>query len=515
MAVFETLIGLLLVAALLLQLSRRIRAPYPTMLALAGACVAAFSLAPQMSLDPHLALVLFVSPALFNAAYDTSPHELRRDWFPLTALALFAVVLTTAAVAWAGWAYAGLPLAAAIALGAIVAPPDAAAASAVLTNLGLPRRTMTVLQGESLLNDAIALLLFGVAVAVSERGPVDLPTLVPQLLLAAPGGILLGLAAGYVFVRLWPIWSGTMSSTILEFAATFAVWLIAERLAVSPVLAIVAYAILIAQKGPDRQTARDRVHSYSVWAATIFILNVLAFLLMGMQAREILQSLERRELLDALAFAGIVFVIVVAVRLVWVMTYRELLGPLFTAMALPAADGGNRRLRLLVSWCGMRGILTLATAFSLPTEFPGRNVIVLSAFMVVLGTLIVQGATIAFVIRLLGIPPDSSLDTELRAGRAKLAKAAIAALSGRTEPDAAPLRAKLEATLAQTRRKTAGEDDEAEDLRMVVVAAERQTLNEMHRTGAIAEDAFQVLQEELDWFELNAAPRTDREIAET
>ena len=199
MALFESLLALLFVSILLLKLSGHIGAPYPTMLAFAGACVAALPWAPEIEMEPRLALALFIAPALLDAAYDLPPRELRRDWLPLTWLALIAVVLTTAAVAWIGWAWAGMPLAAAIALGAIVAPPDAAAAAAVLTKFPLPRRTMAILQGESLLNDATALLIFTAAVAIATWQETSVVEMTPALLVAAPGGVVLGLA----FARLY------------------------------------------------------------------------------------------------------------------------------------------------------------------------------------------------------------------------------------------------------------------------------------------------------------------------
>lgn len=512
MTLFETLIGLLMVAALLLQFSRWLRLPYPTLLALAGACVAFLPWSPELRLDPHLALVLFVAPAILDAGYDTSPHELRRDWFPLIALALFAVLLTTAAVAVAGWAIAGLPVAAAIALGAIVAPPDAAAAGATLGKLGLPRRTMSLLQGESLLNDAVALLIFTTAVAIASAETLDPLAFAAMRLLAVPGGLLLGFGAGMLFVRMWAIWAGTLSSTILEFISTFALWLLAERLHVSPVLAIVAYAMVLSRHAPLRQPARDRVHSYSVWAASVFMLNVLAFLLMGMQARQIIQSLARRELWDALTFAGIVFVIVVVVRILWVMSYRQVLAPL---VRLAGETGrGSRARRVLIAWCGMRGILTLATALSLPYRFPGRDVIVLSAFAVVLGTLVIQGATVKLLLRWLHIPLDRSMDDDMRTARVELARSGLETLGDRGGEPAEAMRARLKAVIATGGRAAIEREVEGGRLQLEIIAAARKALDAMHRGGEIAEDAFLALQEEMDWAELAAAPRDDREIAE-
>lgn len=492
MSLFETVVILLLVSALLLPLARKLRLPYPTLLALAGVLVAASPWAPRIGIDPHLALVLFIAPALLSAAYDTSPHELRRHWPQLLALAVIAVLLTTAAVAWLGWAFGGLPIAAAIALGAIVAPPDAAAAQAVLASQDLPRRTVTVLQGESLLNDAIALLLFAGAVGVASHDG-DIGELAPALLLGIPGGLLLGCAAGALFVALWRVWAGTHSITLLEFASTFGVWLLAEHVRVSPVLAVVAYAMWVARGALRRQSARDRVHSFAVWDSAVFVLNVLAFLLMGLQAREIVQRLEPAALWQSIGFAALVLAVVVAVRLVWVLSYRAVLGRVLPALS---TTGGDWKLRLLIGWSGMRGVLTLATAMSLPASFPGRDLIVLSAFAVVLGTLVVQGASLGWLIRWLGLPPDTSLQSDTEAARAVLDRA------GEDLSDTAPASV-----------RNAGDAD-ATHAALAVVAARRAALHALQREHRIPEDAFRQLQQELDWRELSLTAHRGGEISE-
>src|SRR5258708_35674161 len=188
MPLFEITLVLLAIAVVLLQIARHIRVPYPAMLALAGGCVAALPFAPHLSIEPRLALALFVAPAVMDTAFDMPPREMLRVWLPLTSLAVVLVLLTTAAVAWAGWALAGLPLAAAVALGAIVAPPDAAAAAAVLRAFNRPRRTMAVLQRESLLKDDVALLAFGLAVSAAVSPGNGWNAVLPRLLIAVPGG---------------------------------------------------------------------------------------------------------------------------------------------------------------------------------------------------------------------------------------------------------------------------------------------------------------------------------------
>jgi Na+/H+ antiporter len=422
MPLFEITLVLLAIAVVLLQLARRLRVPYPAMLALVGGCVAALPFAPRLSIEPQLALALFVAPAVMDTAFDMPPREMLRIWLPLTSLAVVLVLLTTAAVAWAGWALAGLPLAAAVALGAIVAPPDAAAAAAVLEEFNLPRRTMAVLQGESLLNDAVALLAFGLAVSAAVSPGGAWSAVLPRLIIAVPGGALLGVVLGFLGTRALFKVAGTLSTIIVQFLVTFGTWILAERLSLSPIVAVVALAAVVARYTPARTSASDRVNANAVWSTVVFVLNVLAFLLMGLQARVILNQLHGEALRHALVFAAIVLAVVIGVRFIWVMLYGTALR-IFRSFFERRVLGGSlppARIGLLVSWCGMRGLVTLATAFALPPQFPGRNVIVLSAFAVVLGALIVQGFTIRPLIALLRIPPDRSLEGEVATTRDEL-----------------------------------------------------------------------------------------------
>lgn len=503
MAFFESLLILLLLAILLLQVARRFSVPYPTMLAGTGVLVAMLPGAPSISLDPHLALALFVAPALLDAAFDLPPREVKRYWRPLIALAVVAVLLTAACVAWAGWAFAGLPVAAAVALGAIVAPPDAAAAAAILGQFALPRRTISVLRGESLLNDATALLLFVAAVAVAGTAQHG-AALALRLVLAVPGGIVVGVVLARVYLLVSPQVAGTLGATILEFVSTFAVWVVADRLELSAILAVVAYAMVIARHAPARMRSRDRVHSYSVWEAAVFLMNVLAFLLMGLQVRSTVLRLDGPALARSLLFAAAVLAIVVVVRFAWVMLYN--LAAQRSAMfrgdyAPPSLAQG-----LLVSWCGMRGLVTLATAFALPDNFPRRDLIVLTAFTVVLGTLVLQGLTLGPLIRWLKLPPDRSFDAELSIARTALIDTALADLAGKPGDDAEGVR-----SFYRSARRKAVDADEPEAvsnwdaLWLEAIEAQRGRLLDMRATGDVDDDIYHALEEELDWNELAAA----------
>ena len=512
MELFESTLWLLLVAVVLLQVSRRLGTPYPAMLALAGALVAALPWTPHLVIEPRLALVLFIAPALLDAAYDTAPRELRRHWLPLISLVLVAVVLTTASVAWAGWALARLPIAAAIALGAIVAPPDAAAATAVLNRFSLPRRTLSILQGESLLNDAVALLIFGAAVSAASSQHSSFASSAPGLLFAFPGGVLAGFLLAKLYLLLRPLVAGTTSSSIAEFGMTFGAWLIADHLHLSPIITVVVYGMTVATYAPARQSARDRVFSYSVWEAAVFTLNVLAFLLMGLQARMILSRLVGSALWHALFFAIVVLVIVILVRLVWVMIY----GALVRWLRPPSVPTPTKRIGLLVSWCGMRGLVTLATAFALPQDFPGRDVIVLSAFTVVLGTLVIQGLTIKPLIKWLRIKPDESLDKEISMARTAMIEAAVEMLEKVQSETANTVRVEFEAARSKAKSSSRPQGETEHDrLRMKAIAEERRVLAELRGEGRIDDDAFHRLEEELDWAELNAAPPGHFELLST
>lgn len=504
MALFENMLLLVLLAVALLQVSRRLGIPYPTMLALAGVLVAALPWAPDVAIDPQLALALFIAPALLDAAYDFSPRAARRNWLPLLALAAFAVILTTAAVAWVGVALAGLPIAAAIALGAIVAPPDAAAATAVLGGFALPRRTVTVLKGESLFNDGIALLVFSAA-ASAASAPGLSGAQIAQHLIAVPGGIAIGVALGFCYLKLAPGFAGTLGGRLFEFVATFVAWIIAERLHLSAILSVVAFAMTVARYGPERQSARDRVHSYAVWEAAVFILNVLAFLLMGLQARAIVLRLAPDEIWEALGFAGAVLITVVLVRIAWVLLFNR--AAYLRARRRGDPDAPSFAQGVVVSWCGMRGIVTLAAALSLPLAFPGRDLIVLSSLAVVLGTLVVQGLTLGPLIRLLGLEPDDTFEDELSAARITLLDAAIAELGNEAGAAAAQLK---DVYLAD--RATAAEGHhpraigEADHLRRLTLAGMRSRLVMMRGTGEVEDDVFHAIEEELDWVELAASP---------
>lgn len=513
MTFFELLLALLFAAILLLQVSRRLSLPYPAMLALAGVAVAFIPGAPTIHVEPQTALALFIAPVLLDAAFDFPLATLHRLWRPLTALAVGAVLVTTAAVAWIGWAYAGLPIAAALVLGAIVSPPDAAATTAVLGTVTLPKRTLAVLKGESLFNDATALLLFSGALAVQGHGGLD-SGVAWQLALAVPGGVIFGLVTGMVMLRVDRLVTGTLGGNILQFVAAFAVWVGAEHLHLSAVLAVVAFGMTLARAPSVVRSPRMRVHAFAVWATVVFLLNTLAFLLMGMQARTIVASMPADRLHEALGVTGFVVLAVVLARFAVVMAWNRLAAR-YKGMR-GDLEPPSLRQGLFVSWSGMRGLLTMATAFALPEGFPERDVVVLSAFGVVLVTLVVQGLTLTPLIKLLKLHEVEDLDAERRDARDRLTAAGLAALERRGGREGALLRHRYDLERAS---HEGGEHEMAfgryRRAGLAAVEAERQELEKLRDEYCIGDESYLKLQEEIDWRELTLLPEDERVIEES
>ena len=511
MTTFEWIIGLLLGAVALSALARRIKVPYPTFLAIGGVLLAFVPHGPSWTLEPDLALALFVAPVLLDAAYDTSLRDLRDNWLPVSTLVFLAVGVTTAVVAvLARWLVPDMPWAAAIALGAIVAPPDAAAATAILRQVNLPYRILKILEGESLLNDASALLIYRVAVGAVAVEHLKWSEFAPSVVLALAGS----LVAGYLFARLWLLLSRRVSEApsaiILQFAGAFTVWIVADRIGLSGILTIVAYGITIARTAPARTPARLRVPAYAVWETTVFILNVLAFMLIGMQLRPIWSRLDEVVRTEYVAVAACVLAAVILARIVWLMSYVVTLRTrvaqrllLRRNIVVPTVKGG-----MVVAWCGMRGIVTLAAAFALPENFPYRDLILLTAVAVVLGSLVIQGLTLRPLILALKLKQDNRVAVEVARARAITYRAALDEIEGDPSEEAESLRLEYRAMLMRAESDPHGgvptSELPADPLRRRAIGAARRSLLKLRRSEEIGDDAFHQIEEELDHAELSA-----------
>jgi CPA1 family monovalent cation:H+ antiporter len=506
MQFFEALLFLLVAAVALAALARRLQLPYPALLALGGSALALFPSMPAFTVDPQLTLALFVAPVLLDAAFDTSLRDLKRNWIPVSCLVVIAVGVSTFAVAFVvRMMEPAIAWSVAIALGAIVAPPDATAATAVLRQLDIPHRMLIVLEGESLLNDATALLIYRLAVSATIAATFSAATILQQAL-----AMLLSIVAGIVLARLYMrlvrSLSDVPSAIVLQFASTFCVWILADRLGLSAIVTLVAYAITIARYGPSIIPARLRIPSYAVWETVVFVLNVLAFVLIGLQLRPILGSLEPVERVHYLRVAAIVLATVILVRFAWVLTYNRAawlksrwLGPgKWPGKDRPTLAGGA-----VVSWCGMRGIVTLAAAYALPARFPHRDLIVLCAFCVVVGTLVLQGLTLRALILSLRLSDDGSVDKEISLAHRELEQVAQNILDGDHSETAEVLRDEFMPGRAIENGTPASEA--RNQLRAKILAAQRDALVRMRTDARIGDDAFHAIEERLDRAEVNVA----------
>ena len=517
MPLFELVIVLLLAGAILSAWARRISVPYPAMLALAGAGLALLPRMPGVTLDPELALALFVAPVLLDAAFDSSPRDLRRYWRAVVGLAVAAVAVTIAAVAIvARLCVPSLPWSAAIALGAIVAPPDAAAATAVLKQMRPPHRLLVILEGESLFNDASALLVYRLAVIAAVAGSFSPWSALPLLAVVSVGSVIAGVALARLTVFIVGRVRDVATSVIIQFVITFAVWIVAERLRLSGIITIVAFAITAARGSAAAMPARVRIPSYAVWEVVVFILNVLAFILVGLQLRPILQRLDRPLLFDYLATAAAVCGVVIVVRMLWALAYAVAeQWPVRHASRIRCTPRDSIRSAIVIGWSGMRGIVTLAAGLALPAGFPGRDLVLLAAFCVVLVTLVVQGGTLAPLIRFLRLEDDGAVESEIRRARTETARAGLETLQsaeqdGMTALLARNYEARLRGGDGSARIRGDGADGAAyaESLRRAY-AAERRKLIELRDSGIIGDDAFHRVEEELDWADMHAQTQSD------
>jgi Na+/H+ antiporter len=505
----EQLLGLFVAAVILAAGARRVGAPYPVFLALGGALLAFLPGAPSFTVPPELALALFVAPVLLDAAYDASLRDLRDNWAPVTGLVVFAVGLTTAAVAVvAHTVIPTMPWAGAIVLGAVVAPPDAVAATAVLRPLRPPHRILTILEGESLLNDASALLIYRLAVGAVAAHGFSFAAVAPTFLLAVAGSVVAGPALGWLALRVLDRVQHVPTAIILQFVSTFGVWILAEHIGLSGVLTMVCYAITVARTAPARIPARTRIPTYAVWETAVFALNILAFIFIGLQIRPILESLDAADQGRYFVVAGAVLLTVIVVRVAWHMSFngvvrwrhRRLGFHPPRPMLRPTIGSG-----LIISWAGMRGIVSLAAALALPSAFPYRDLIVLTAFSVVLGTLVIHGLTLRPLLRALDLDDEDPVGREVRAARERALRAGLASLAHDESPVADAVRQELTAHLAHERAN----DDAAaatrsahSDLYRGALRAAREAVFAMRASDEIGDDAFHQIEEKLDWLEM-------------
>src|SRR5215216_820762 len=445
----ETIFVLLAAVAALATLASRIGVPYPILLVLGGLVLGFVPGLPRIELQPNVVFLLFLPPLLYISAIFTSWRDFRRHLPKISLLAVGLVLVTVCAVAAvAHWAV-GLPWGAAFVLGAIVSPTDAVAATAIAERLGIPRRIVTILEGESLINDATGIVAYRVAVAAVVTGAFSIWEAGLQFVVGAAGGVGAGFAVGWLVVWARRHLSEDPSvQNIVSLLTPFVAYLAAEELPhslwemlhelygvpgdlhFSGVLAVVTTGLYLGRKGPYIISSGTRLQGYATWELITFLLNGLIFILIGLQLRSVVEGLDEYTVGQLISYAVLVSLTVIHVRMIWVFPATYV--PRLAVRRIRERDPSPPwRSVSVIAWTGMRGVISLAAALALPLQtasglqFPDRDLIIFLTFCVILATLVVQGLSLPVLIRALGLEDDHIGDKEETHGRIQIAEAAI------------------------------------------------------------------------------------------
>lgn len=527
--------GVILIFAILVALSAiadKVKFPFPILLVITGTIVGVIPGFPLLILDPEVVFLLFLPPLLYDAASHTSWHDFRAEILAISTLAITLVFFTTITVALAAHYFIpGFSWPLAFALGAIVSPPDAVAATSITKGLKLNKRIVTILEGESLVNDASALIAYRFAIVAIATGSFVFWQAGLQFLLLVCGGIVSGVITGYIFILTHKkITHNSIVSTSLTLLTPFISYILAEQFHASGVLAVVSAGLFISWRSPQIFSYQTRMRSKSVWDTLIFILNGFIFLLIGQQLPAVLRELEKYSIALLLLYGLIISIVVIIVRIMWVFATAYSQNIIWNKRK-PAdfKDILDERVNtwrnvLIVAWTGTRGIVSLATALALPLTlvggrpFPQRSLILFLTFVVIFVTLVVQGLSIPLLIRILGVRPASRPYKEEQELQLFLAQSIIYFIENEFPIDLdeklkEQVKARYEVTISQLQKEI--EDDSERRIRKEghkstiplapILAAQveiskfrRELLIRLHKEGSFNNQTIRKLEQELD-----------------
>ncbi|WP_070156072.1 Na+/H+ antiporter [Sphingobium phenoxybenzoativorans] len=519
MQLFELMIAMLLAIIGLHYVAHRLALPPAVALLTGGALLAFIPGLPVIALDPELVLVIFLPPLLMDGAWFIALGHLKRHMFGILSLAVGAVLFTTIVIAAVThWLFPSLPWAACAALGAIVSPPDAVSARAVLSRVKLPRRLSILLEGESLLNDASGLVLFRFAIAAGVTGAFSTVDALESFALLAAGGAVVGAVVGAAWVLAVKRLGDEYLMIAASMLAPWAAYLLAEMLHVSGVIATVMTGLICGWYQHVVFTAAVRMRGTAFWAVMIFLMEAAVFLLIGSSLRDVVDRVGGFGVVMGQMAVPVLLILValVAARFVWVFASEGVIHAL-RALGLRRYRPMGSRSAVVLSWAGMRGVVTLAVALSVPADFPGRDFMLVAAFGVILGTVLVQGMTLGRLIgwARLSEPESDRPRMTMSEAEAAMAKAQVAVVeTGAFDVDGKLVHPQL---LERYRRRAvisadyAGREDHFSDtlhahfdLVLVAIAAGRAELIRLHRAGDIDERTLHELERDLDLEELSA-----------
>jgi len=514
----EVIVLLFTAVAVLAVLACKVRLPYPLVLVLGGLALSFVPRLPEVTLNPQVVFYFVLPALLYPAALFTSWRDFRRNLRSILMLAIGLVLATTLAVAWIAHSIMPtLPWAAAFALGAIVSPPDAVAATSIIRRLGVPHGIQVVLEGESLVNDATALVALQFAIAALVTGHFSPTHAAGRFVWVAVAGIGVGLLVGVIMRWVQSHLDDPPVQITISLLTPFIAYLTAEQLRASGVLATVAAGIFLGWHVPLTISARTRLQAYAFWEAIVFLLNGFVFVVIGLQLPDILRAWNRETLAGAIGSASVICATVILIRFAWVIP-AAYLPYLFGNKFRPRDPIPSWRHVAIICWTGMRGVVSLAAAFALPLglpggrPFPGRDYILFVAFAVILVTLVVQGLTLPLLIRKLRIPPDGETDEEERLARLQANKAALewidkARTNSNFSPDAVGrLHAEYDERIEQLEFCASNPDDcrgeiatpQYQRLQYEALRVERGTIIRLRNERVINDDALRRIQRDLD-----------------
>jgi CPA1 family monovalent cation:H+ antiporter len=506
------LLILLTALAAMLVIAAVVRIP-PALLFVTGGLILGFVPGlPHFQLPPDLVLVAILPPLLYSSAFFTGLRDLKANLRPITLLSVGLVAATMVSVAViAHAAVSGLSWAGAFTLGAIVSPTDALAATQIIRRVGVPRRVVAIVEGESLVNDGVALVLYKAAVTAAVAGTFSLWNASWHLVVNIVGGILVGLAVAYVVRQVRRRIDDAPTEVALALLSGYLAYLPAAALGVSGVLAAVVIGVYMGWYTPQLTTGVTRISGTSFWEIITFIVNALLFALVGLQLHGILNRLSGRSTASLIEDAAIVTAVVIVTRIIWVPVFTYV--PRYLFRSVRERDPyPSWQAPAVISWTGIRGAVSLAAALALPTNVPGRDLIVFLTFAVILVTLVGQGLTLPWLIRMLHFEDDDGAEREDAKARIKAAEAALARLEeleaeGWVRDDTAErTRGAYRFRASRFRARYEGVDDEGVEersqqyqrLRRELLEAERQAVIRLRNEGTITEDVMQRVQRDID-----------------
>ncbi|WP_419870431.1 Na+/H+ antiporter [Chryseobacterium sp. CT-SW4] len=404
------ILGLLIIVLLLVMVAQRIRVAYPIFLVLAGLGISFIPGVPVLKLDPEIIFLIFLPPLLYEAAWYTSWNDFWKWKRTISLLAFGLVFLTSIVVAYVSQAFIpGFTLALGFLLGGIVSPPDAVAATTVLKGLKVPKRTITILEGESLVNDASSLIIFRFALAAVLTGAFSMQEATGQFFLVAGMGIIVGIAGAHVFYAIHRFLPTTPAiDAALSIITPYILFLTAEHFDYSGVMAVVSGGLFMSFRSHEMfKTGNTRVNMVGVWNTLIFVMNALVFILIGLELPDIMQGLGETSVMEGIKYGLLISLIVIIVRLLWIYPVAHI--PRWISKKIRQDPTPGWKNPLIIGWAGMRGVVSLATALSIPVmmtdgvTFPMRNLIIFITFVVIFVTLVFQGLTLPLLIKLVNL----------------------------------------------------------------------------------------------------------------